>query len=154
VGAEIIRKKGSLGFKTINEEVSYTDMKNILLEEVKKTFKPEFLNRLDEITVFRPLGKEDLKRIVDIEIAYVNERLREQGFQVELTSEARNFFIDKGFDPVFGARPLKRVIQRFMEDPLAEDIIKGIFSNKIKHKDKDNPVIVKVTRKGDALNFG
>lgn len=151
VGADIIRKKGSLGFKTINEDVGYEDMKAILLEEVKKTFKPEFLNRLDETTVFRPLDKKDLKEIVDLEISYVNERIREQGFQVELASEAEEFFIDKGFDPVFGARPLKRVIQRFLEDPLAEDIIRGVFPKKLKQKDK--LTTVKVTRKGEVLQF-
>ncbi|MBP7088569.1 MAG: ATP-dependent Clp protease ATP-binding subunit [Candidatus Omnitrophica bacterium] len=151
VGADIIRKKGSLGFKTVNEDVGYDDMKAILLEEVKKTFKPEFLNRLDETTVFRPLDKKDLKEIVDLEISYVNERLRDQGFQVELTPEAEEFFIDKGFDPVFGARPLKRIIQRFLEDPLAEDIIKGLFSKKSKQKDK--LATVKAKRKGEVLEF-
>jgi ATP-dependent Clp protease ATP-binding subunit ClpC len=148
VGAQIIRKRGSLGFKTISEDISYEEMKNLLLEEVKKTFKPEFLNRLDEIIVFRPLGKEDLEKIVDIEIGYVNTRLREQGFEVELSKEAKEFFIEKGFDPVFGARPLKRVIQRFLEDPLAEDIIRGRFAKK-----RDKVIKIKVKRKGDNLEF-
>ena len=150
VGAQIIRKRGSLGFKTIGEDISYEDMRNLLSEEVKKTFKPEFLNRLDEIIVFRPLGKEALERIVDIEIGYVNARLREQGFEVELTKEAKEFFIEKGFDPVFGARPLKRVIQRFLEDPLAEDIIRGRFAKELK---KDKILKVKVRRKGEELSF-
>ncbi|MBU2251466.1 MAG: ATP-dependent Clp protease ATP-binding subunit, partial [Candidatus Omnitrophica bacterium] len=134
VGAEIIRKRGSLGFKAISEDISYEDMKNLLLEEVKKTFKPEFLNRLDETIVFRPLDKKDLAKIVDIEISYVNKRIVEQGFEVILTPKAKEFFIEKGFDPVFGARPLKRVIQRFLEDPLAEDIIRGKFAQKFKKK--------------------
>jgi len=151
VGAEIIRKRGSLGFKAVSEDISYEDMKNLLMEEVKKTFKPEFLNRLDEITVFRPLSKKGLEKIVAIEISYVNERLREQGFEVELTPKARDFFINKGFDPVYGARPLKRVIQRFLEDPLAEDIIKGRFS-KIRSKE-EGFAKVKVTRKGEILKF-
>ncbi|MCM8786898.1 MAG: ATP-dependent Clp protease ATP-binding subunit [Candidatus Omnitrophica bacterium] len=150
VGAEIIRKRGSLGFKVISEEISYEDMKNMLFEEIKKTFKPEFLNRLDEIIVFRPLSKEDLEHIVDIEIAYVNQRLREQGFMVELSREAKEFFIEKGFDPTFGARPLKRIIQRFLEDPLAEDIIKGIFADKTK---EDGLIKIKVTRYADELKF-
>jgi ATP-dependent Clp protease ATP-binding subunit ClpC len=150
VGAEIIRKRGSLGFKTITEEISYEEMKNLLSEEVKKTFKPEFLNRLDETIVFRPLDKEALGRIVDIEISYVNQRLKEQGFYVELTPEAKEFFIQKGFDPVFGARPLKRVIQRFLEDPVAEDIIKGKFAERIK---KARPVKVIAKRKGEELIF-
>ena len=153
VGAEVIRKKGSLGFKEIKEDVSYEDMKNLLTEEVKKTFKPEFLNRLDEVTVFRALSKKDLDRIVDIEISYVNERLVEQGFEVELTPKAKEFFIDKGFDPVFGARPLKRVIQRFLEDPLAEDIIKGTFSGKLKGRERGKFVKIKAIRKGEILKF-
>lgn len=152
VGAEIIRKRGSLGFKAVSEDISYEEMKNLLLEEVKKTFKPEFLNRLDEIIVFRPLGKEDLEKIVDIEISYINERLLEQGFKVQLTPKAKEFFIERGFDPVFGARPLKRVIQRFLEDPLAEDVIKGRFSKEVK-QDKKEPVKIKVTRKGETLEF-
>jgi ATP-dependent Clp protease ATP-binding subunit ClpC len=96
------------------------------------------------------LGKEALERIVDIEIGYVNARLREQGFEVELTKEAKEFFIEKGFDPVFGARPLKRVIQRFLEDPLAEDIIRGRFAKELK---KDKILKVKVRRKGEELGF-
>ncbi len=150
VGAEIIRKRGSLGFKTITEEVSYEEMKTLLMEEVKKTFKPEFINRLDEIIVFKPLTREDLYKIIDIEIGYVNARLLEQGFQIELVPAAKEFFIEKGFDPVFGARPLKRIIQRFLEDPLAEDIIKGTFTEKIK---ATKPAIITVERKGEELKF-
>ena len=150
VGAQIIRKRGSLGFKTIKEEIEYEEMKNLLLEEVKKTFKPEFLNRLDEIIVFKPLDKEALERIVEIEISYVNERLREQNLYVELSKEAKEFFIEKGFDPMFGARPLKRIIQRFLEDPLAEEMIRGRFKDKEK---KDGVVKVLVKRKGEELIF-
>jgi ATP-dependent Clp protease ATP-binding subunit ClpC len=150
VGAEIIRKRGSLGFKPISEEIGYEDMKRLLFEEVKKSFKPEFLNRLDEIIVFRPLGKEDLGKIVDIEISYVNTRLKEQSVEVILTNEAKEFFVEKGFDPVFGARPLKRVIQRFLEDPLAEDIIKGEFAERLK---KEKIAKITVTRKGEELKF-
>jgi len=151
VGAEIIRKRGSLGFKTIQEDISYEDMKDLLLEEVKKTFKPEFLNRLDETIVFRPLDKEALGTIVDIEISYVNERLKEQGFTVELTPQAKEFFAERGFDPVYGARPLKRVIQRLLEDPLAEDIIAGRFSEKF---EKGKSKTLKVDKKDERLVFG
>ncbi|MDD5584522.1 MAG: ATP-dependent Clp protease ATP-binding subunit [Candidatus Omnitrophica bacterium] len=150
VGADIIRKRGSLGFKTITEDISYEDMKRMLFEEIKRTFKPEFLNRLDETIVFRPLGKEDLERIVDIEIRYVNERVKEQGFVIEMMPDAKDFFIEKGFDPMFGARPLKRVIQRFLEDPLAEDIIKGTFSEQLKG---NKLVTIRVSRKGEELKF-
>ncbi len=150
VGAEIIRKRGSLGFTTVKEDISYEDMKRLLMEEVKKTFKPEFINRLDETIVFRPLDKEALEKIVDIEVGYVNNRLKEQNIEIELTPSAREFFVEKGFDPVFGARPLKRVIQRFLEDPLAEEIIKGTFAERIK---KDKIVRIKVDRDRDSLRF-
>ncbi len=150
VGADIIRKRGSLGFKTITEEISYEDMKQLLLEEVKKTFKPEFLNRLDEIIVFKPLDKESLSNIVNIELEHVNDRLKDQGFFVEMTQEAKDLFIEKGFDPVFGARPLKRIIQRFLEDPLAEDIITGRFGK----QEKGQELLKVVARKeGDHLVF-
>jgi ATP-dependent Clp protease ATP-binding subunit ClpC len=144
VGANLIRKTGSLGFKTQKEEVSYQDMKDKLLEEVKHTFKPEFLNRIDDIIVFRQLVKEDLFRIIDIEVGIVAARLKEQNIILEVSKEAKELLIDKGFDPVFGARPLKRTIQRFLEDSLASEIISKRF--------KDGSV-VKVTRKNDELVF-
>jgi len=145
VGAELIRKTGSLGFKSQKEEITYQDMKEKLLEEVKRTFKPEFLNRIDDIIVFRSLLKEDLQHIIEIEVGYVAERLKEQNISLEITQEAKDFLIDKGFDPIFGARPLKRTIQRFLEDPLASEII----SKKFKDGSK-----VKVLRKNEELIFG
>ena len=144
VGADLIRKTGSLGFKAQKEEMSYQDMKSKLLEEVKHTFKPEFLNRIDDIIVFRQLLKEDLFRIIDIEVGLVQERLKEQEIGLEVSPEAREFLIEKGFDPVFGARPLKRTIQRFLEDPLASEII----SKKLK-----GGSVAKVSRKNDELVF-
>jgi ATP-dependent Clp protease ATP-binding subunit ClpC len=144
VGADLIRKTGSLGFKTQKEEVSYQEMKDKLLEEVKHTFKPEFLNRIDDIIVFRQLVKEDLYKIVDIEVGLVAARLKDHGIALEVTPEAKEFLIEKGFDPVFGARPLKRTIQRFLEDPLAQEII----SKKFKEGTR-----VKVGRKNEELIF-
>ena len=128
VGAELIRKQGSLGFKSQKEELTYQEMKEKLLGEVKHAFKPEFLNRIDDIIVFRPLVKDDLHRIVDIELGHLIKRLTEQKINLELTPAAKDFLIEKGFDPVFGARPLKRIIQRFVEDPLAQEIITKRFS--------------------------
>ncbi|MDD5432262.1 MAG: ATP-dependent Clp protease ATP-binding subunit [Candidatus Omnitrophica bacterium] len=144
VGAELIRKTGSLGFKTQKEEITYQEMKDKLLEEVKRVFKPEFLNRIDDIIVFRPLLKEDLVGIIDIEIGHVASRLKEQNISLDIDQEAKEFLIEKGFDPVFGARPLKRTIQRFLEDPLASEII----SKKFKEGSK-----IKVTRKNEELYF-
>jgi ATP-dependent Clp protease ATP-binding subunit ClpC len=144
VGAETIRKTSSLGFKAQKEEITYQEMKERLLEEVKKTFKPEFLNRIDDIIVFRPLVKDDLVRIIDIELESVAARLREQNIGLEVTQEAKEFLIDKGFDPVFGARPLKRTIQRFLEDPLAQEIISKKFTEGSR---------IKVMRKNEELIF-
>jgi ATP-dependent Clp protease ATP-binding subunit ClpC len=144
VGAELIRKTGSLGFKTQKEEITYQEMKDKLLEEVKRTFKPEFLNRLDDIIVFRQLVKEDLHKIIDIEVGFVAERLKEQNITLEISTEAKELLIEKGFDPVFGARPLKRTIQRFLEDPLAEEIISKRFKE---------GSLVKVARKNEGLVF-
>jgi len=129
IGAEMLKKQGSLGFKSQAEEVTYQQMKERLLDEVKRVFKPEFLNRVDDIIVFRSLTKEDLEKIVELEISEVESRLKEQNIKLELSKDAKDFLIDKGFDKVFGARPLKRIIQRFLEDPLAEEIIKGTFKN-------------------------
>ncbi len=144
VGAELIRKTGALGFKQLKEEITYQEMKEKLLEEVKHTFKPEFLNRIDDIIVFKPLSREDLQHIVEIEISAVSERLKEQGIMLEVSAEAKDFLIERGFDPVFGARPLKRTIQRFVEDPLASEIIAKRFKS---------GQTVKLVRKNEELVF-
>ncbi len=144
VGAELIRKTSSLGFKNQQEEVTYQDMREKLMGEVKRTFKPEFLNRIDDIIVFRSLAKEELSKIVEIEINYVLARLKEQAITLEVSAEAKEFLIEKGFDPVFGARPLKRTIQRFLEDPLAQEIIAKRF--------KEGST-VRVVRKNEDLVF-
>ncbi len=119
-------------------------MKGRLLDEVKKVFKPEFLNRIDDIIVFKSLTKEDLNQIVDLEIREVVNRLKEKGITAELTRDAIDLLINKGFDPVYGARPLKRTIQRYLEDPLSEDIIAGRFKEGSK---------IKVQSKNDTLVF-
>jgi ATP-dependent Clp protease ATP-binding subunit ClpC len=125
-------------------------MKESLTEEVKRTFKPEFLNRLDDVVVFRPLSKESLVGILDNEVAYVNVRLKEQMLAVTLADDVKAFFLEKGFDPVYGARPVKRVIQKYLEDPLSEELIAGTFKDRVaaangntvqltvKMKDKEN----------------
>jgi ATP-dependent Clp protease ATP-binding subunit ClpA len=102
------------------------------------------LNRIDDTIVFRPLAKEDLESIIEIEISHVAERLKDQRISLEITPEAREFLIEKGFDPVFGARPLKRTIQRYVEDPLASEIISKNFKEGSK---------VKVSRKYEELIF-
>ncbi|MFC1631876.1 ATP-dependent Clp protease ATP-binding subunit [Candidatus Omnitrophota bacterium] len=144
IGAEMLRKQGSLGFKSQDAGVTFEEMKKKLMDEVRRTFKPEFLNRLDEINVFHPLSKEDLYKIIDIEVGEVQKRLAEQDINLELTKEAKELLIEKGFNPLFGARPLKRTIQRFLEDPLSEEIISK------KHKKLRK---IKVERKKEELAF-
>ena len=127
IGANLLKKQGAIGFKTQKEEESYQEMKERLLEEVKKTFKPEFLNRVDDVIVFRSLSRADLKHIVEIEIKEVQDRLSEKQVDIVLDDKAKDFLINRGFDKVFGARPLKRTIQRYLENPLAEELLAGSF---------------------------
>ena len=127
VGAEMIRNAGSLGFVAQKEDTSYNAVKDRLLNEVKKAFKPEFLNRIDDIIVFRNLTKEDLTEIIKLEVNEVIERLKGRGIDISLSPEAMDFLMEKGYDPLYGARPLKRTIQRYVEDMLSEEIISGRF---------------------------
>jgi ATP-dependent Clp protease ATP-binding subunit ClpB len=132
IGAEIIQQHGSIGFRTQREESGFKEMKEKLLEEVRKTFKPEFLNRIDDIVVFNPLSKEDIKEIVDIELEPLIKRLAEKGVGLEITDRAKSYLADKGFDINFGARPLKRTIQKNVQDKLSLKILEG----KIKERDR------------------
>jgi ATP-dependent Clp protease ATP-binding subunit ClpA len=127
VGADLIKKTTDMGFKAQQEDVSYNSMKNKLLDEVKKVFRPEFLNRVDDVIVFHPLGRQDLEQIVHIELKEVTDRLKDKKIELILAPEVVKFLIDNGYDPVFGARPLKRTIQRYIENVLAEDILSGKF---------------------------
>ena len=144
VGADLIRKQTDMGFKPQSELVTYQDMKKKLLDETKKVFRPEFLNRVDEIVVFHPLNRADLEKIVHLELAEVVNRLKEQKMELEFTPSAFQFLIEKGYDPVFGARPLKRTIQRYVENVLSEEILSGAF------KDSDK---IRCDVKGDELVF-
>jgi len=142
VGAETIRNAGSLGFVAQKEDTSYNAVKDRLLGEVKKAFKPEFLNRIDDIIVFRNLSRENLQEIIKLEINEVIERLKGRGIDINLSPEAMEFLMEKGYDPLYGARPLKRTIQRYVEDMLSEEIIAGRFKEGSK---------VTVVRKDDNL---
>jgi ATP-dependent Clp protease ATP-binding subunit ClpC len=125
VGAETIKKNSTLGFSPISDENSYEKMREKIMDEAKRVFRPEFLNRLDDIIVFRSLTKADLVRILDLEIAKVMERLKGKKLQLELDEKAKDFLVAKGYDPTYGARPMRRSVERFLEDPLAEEILKG-----------------------------
>jgi ATP-dependent Clp protease ATP-binding subunit ClpC len=126
VGADTLKRQTSMGFSAASAEQNYEKMKEKLLEEARKLFKPEFLNRLDDLIVFRALNREDMVKIVDIEAAKVAARIKvNREVALELTPESKAFLVDKGFDPASGARPLRRAIERYLEDPLAEEILRG-----------------------------
>jgi ATP-dependent Clp protease ATP-binding subunit ClpC len=132
IGAELIRKGTSIGFATHSDEAQtqqqdYEKMKEKLLGEVKKAFQPEFLNRIDGTVVFHPLTKEHIRKIVDLMLATVNQQLAEKEIKLEVTDAAKDFLGEKGYDEVFGARPLRRVIQDMIEDKLSESLLRGEF---------------------------
>jgi ATP-dependent Clp protease ATP-binding subunit ClpC len=104
--------------------MSYGDMKNRIMSDLKKVFRPEFLNRIDEVIVFHKLAKDEVKEIVDLMINRVRVQVAEHELQLELTDEAKNLLVDKGWDPSMGARPLRRAIQRYIEDPLADEVLR------------------------------
>src|SRR5215472_2038206 len=125
VGAELIKKQTVMGFGAPREGHDYDSMRDKILDETKRVFKPEFLNRLDEIIVFHSLGKPELLRIVDLEVDKVLTRIRAKDVHIELQQSAKEFLIDKGYDPQYGARPMRRAVERFLEDPLAEELLRG-----------------------------
>src|SRR5271169_4107324 len=125
IGAEMIRKAGELGFAPVKEEHTYNDMKNKLLEEAKRAFKPEFMNRLDDVIVFHSLTKADMGQIVHLEVEKVKSRLKYKDVEISLNAAATDFLIEKGYDPQFGARPLRRAVEKYLQDPLAEEILRG-----------------------------
>jgi ATP-dependent Clp protease ATP-binding subunit ClpC len=125
VGAELLKKQTTMGFGAPREGHDYESMREKILDETKRVFKPEFLNRLDEITVFHSLEKPHLLRIVDLEVEKVKIRLKAKEVEIILDNLAHEFVIEKGYDPNYGARPMRRAVERFLEDPLAEEILRG-----------------------------
>jgi ATP-dependent Clp protease ATP-binding subunit ClpC len=127
VGAETLRKQTTMGFAATKPlgEHEYEAMRDRLLEEAKKTFKPEFINRLDDIIVFHQLSKTDLMQIVDLEVDKVLVRVKAKEVNIELHETAKEFLIEKGYDPMYGARPMRRAVERYLEDPLAEELLRG-----------------------------
>jgi ATP-dependent Clp protease ATP-binding subunit ClpC len=144
VGSEVLRKQGTIGFTPPTEQHTYEQMRERILEEAKKVFRPEFLNRLDDVIVFRALTKPDLIQILDLEVRKVMDRLQHKNVRIELDAKAKDFLTDKGFDPLYGARPMRRAVERYLEDPLAEEIIRGNLH-------ENEPVLVTV--EGDKLVF-
>jgi ATP-dependent Clp protease ATP-binding subunit ClpC len=126
IGAEQM-KKVTLGFGGDKEDGNYDSMKGKVLGEAKRVLKPEFINRFDDLIVFHQLNREDLKLIVDLEVAKLVERIKQKEIKVVLDDKAREFLIEKGFDPAYGARPMRRAVERYLEDPMAEEMLKGTF---------------------------
>jgi ATP-dependent Clp protease ATP-binding subunit ClpC len=130
-GAEAIKNESAFGFPTgKDQDASYESMKTRVVDEIEKVFRPEFINRVNDIIVFRHLNEDDLKHVVDLELTKVRDRLKEKGLVIELSDEAKEFLIKKGSNTDYGARPLRRAIETFVEDPLAEELLKGEFAGK------------------------
>ena len=125
VGAELIKRQTAMGFGAIAGHGSYEAMRDKILDESKRVFKPEFLNRLDDMIVFHQLERNDLVKIVDLEVAKVIKRVRAKDIKVHLDTTAVEFLIDKGYDPTYGARPMRRAVEKYLEDPLAEEFLRG-----------------------------
>lgn len=130
IGAELIKNQSGFGFGKKTAEASYEKMKDLLHKETERHFRPEFLNRLDDVIVFKPLTRDDLQTVVDYELAKVFKRVIEHGLSLEPTQRAKEFLIDKGYNPEFGARPLRRAIEHYIEDPLSEATLRGEFKDK------------------------
>ncbi len=155
VGSDTIKRQSTLGFSPITDESSYEKMRERILEEAKKTFRPEFLNRLDDAIVFRSLTKPDLVQILDLEIAKVVGRLKGKNLQLVLEESAKDFLVEKGYDPQYGARPMRRAVERFLEDPLAEELLRGQFHEGDPIRvtaDKEKLVFSQNTSAADALS--
>jgi len=144
VGSDVARRSNTMGFGSASEEATYERMKERIMDEAKKTFRPEFLNRLDDLLVFRSLTREDLIQILDLEIGKVITRLHARNITLELDQLAKDFLVEKGYDPAYGARPMRRAVERHLEDPLAEEILRGVL-----HEGEP----IKVTVENDKLVF-
>ena len=134
-GAEAIKNESAFGFQggsNKEEDATYDAMKKRVMDVVERAFRPEFLNRLDDVIVFKHLTKNDLKSVIDLELLKVRERLGERGLKLELTDDAKEFIINKGSNTDYGARPLRRAVENYIEDPLAEELLKGEFQGKDK----------------------
>ena len=146
IGTRDLKNISSFGFGTKEEADNYAHMKDTVEEAMKKLFNPEFLNRIDETIVFRSLNKEDILKIIDIELKDLLQNMKDQKMNIVLDESAKNFLVEKGYDEKFGARPLRRAIQRYVEDPLAEEILRGSFK-------EGSTIIAKHIENSDELVF-
>jgi len=145
-GARRIGKSTTLGFHSDEADEAHTRMKDRVIEEARKTFNPEFLNRIDEILVFHRLKREELLKIVDFQVKEVIDRVAEQSVQLVLSEEAKDFLVRVGSSEEYGARPLRRAVQQYVEDPLAEILLRG-------GSDENRTLVVRPSDIGDRLVF-
>ncbi len=150
IGTEHVRKAAGIGFTAARAgeaaEIREDELRDAIQRELKRTFRPEFLNRIDEIIVFHPLRPEHVRQIVDIQVGRLAERVQEQGYEIVLTDEAREWLAHKGYDPIFGARPMRRAIQRYVESPLSKAILRGEFQ-------PGDRIVIYVDETEDSLYF-
>jgi ATP-dependent Clp protease ATP-binding subunit ClpC len=146
IGADRIMSQDPFGFVKRDEEIGYQKMKEMLTGELERIFRPEFINRIDEVVVFRKLYHEDMLNIVDLEVAKVAKRLKGRGLSLELTPESRELLVQKGTDEKFGARPLRRTISTMIEDPLSEDILRNKYAGK-------NLIRIRVEGEAESQHF-
>ena len=144
IAARTIEKGSAVGFQKNDLVNSFDKMKDRIRDELKRTFNPEFLNRIDEVATFRTLSHENITKIVDIEMIKINETLKDKNLFIELSDDARSWIAKEGFDPAYGARPLRRVIQKHIEDTLSEEFLRGKFT-------EGGTILVKLA--GDELIF-
>jgi ATP-dependent Clp protease ATP-binding subunit ClpC len=144
VGAHAIKNEANFGLPGAGDDATFEGMKERVYDEIQKAFRPEFLNRLsNEPVIFRHLEKKDLKLVVDLELSKIRGRLKERGYTLELSSDAKEYLIKKGTNLDYGARPLRRALENFVEDPLSEELLKGTFAGK-------NKIVVNIVRDDDG----
>jgi ATP-dependent Clp protease ATP-binding subunit ClpC len=144
LGYDTAKKTGGLGFGGSGDDADYEQLKKQMIDESKRVFKPELLNRFDDIIVFKQLIKKDITKILTIEMAKVKQRLKDKNKQLVLSKSAKDFLINEGFDPSMGARPLRRVIEKYIEDALAEELLRGALAESSS---------IEAVKDGDGLKF-
>jgi ATP-dependent Clp protease ATP-binding subunit ClpC len=144
VGSGSGSRPPAMGFGAVSDTASYERMREQIMDDAKKMFRPEFLNRLDDIVVFRSLTKPDLIQILDLEVGKVVQRLKHKNLTLQVEEKAKDFLVERGYEPQYGARPMRRAVERYLEDPLAEELLRG-------HLHEGEPIVVSV--EGDKLKF-
>jgi ATP-dependent Clp protease ATP-binding subunit ClpC len=146
IGTRDLKKSGGFGFGEMSAKGDYGQMKSVIEEALKRVFNPEFLNRIDDTIIFHQLEKSHIIEIVGIQMRDIMKRTKAMGISIELTKQAKEYLAEKGYDPAFGARPLRRALQRYIEDPVAEEILKGKYP-------EGSTIKVRVSKKTGELKF-